>query len=269
MRFVLTIVCLLMMALLPSVVVAAPSFGVGITATGNDPGGLPGPPTLTATLVSNTQVDLTWVAGIGATGTVVRARYGTAPTAPTEGYAVYTGVGLAATDWIPNIEFSDNVLWYSAWSYNGIGYSVTYDTASVGGTDMADAITMIAVCGFFLVGVAINIGGWWARKWWLCPIAFFYFIGLAFFCYTQSAASTGATTFDFYRFLIWACGGFALVSLGELWYLYQSTKEGEEPEDDMVTKNRKRMESNLKNTFNRQRPQAVVRKRPPSVGDGL
>lgn len=263
----LGVIVALLLVLLPWSVMGADHVHITITATGSDNAALPGPPVLTATLISNTQVDLLWVIGVGSTGTVVRARYGTAPTTPAEGYAVYTGAGTTVTDWIPNIELSDNTLWYSVWAYNGIGYSLAYDTASVSGGAMASSISMIAVSLFFLMGLGINIGGWWSKKWWLCPLAFFYFIALAYYCYTQSAAATGATTFDFYRFLVWISAGFALVSIGELWYLYQSTKEDDEPEDDMATKNRKRMEVNLANTFNKT---PVVRRRPPpGVGDGL
>lgn len=242
---------------------------ITITATGSDNAALPGPPTLTATLVSNTQVNLTWVAGVGATGTLIRAKYGSAPTTPADGYAVYTGAGLAATDWIPNIQLSDNVLWYSAWAYNGLGYSVAYDTASVSGGAMAAAIGIIGLGFLLLMGLGINGVAWWQKKWWICPISFFYFISVAYFCYSQSAAATGATTFDTYRMFTWVCTAFSLTSLAEMWYLYQNTKEAEEPEDDMVTKNRKRMEKNLAGTFNRERP--TVKRRPPSggVGDGL
>ena len=183
-----------------------------------------------------------------------------APTSILDGYAVYTGNATTTIDWISDIEFSDNALWYSAWSYNGIGYSLTYDTAFVEGGDMAAAIGMVGLAIFFIVGVGINWIAWWREKWWVCPIAMFFWAGLAYYCYTEAG-----TTFDFYKFLTWVCLGFMLVSIGEIFIL---RKKAEEVEETMEQRNEAMMNRNLANTFNRKRPVPALR-RPPSDDVGL
>jgi hypothetical protein len=264
-RKLLAIIALVFLALLnfPWAVLADQTAYIEITAVGTDNGSLPGPPTLTATLASNTQVDLSWLMGAGATTTLVRAKYGAAPTGIADGYLVYSGNATTATDWISDIQLSDNALWYSAWSYNGAGYSLTYATDYVEGGDMAASIGMIGIGMCLMTGLGINVVAWWREKWWVCPIAFLFWLGLAYYAYTQS------TAFDFYRFITWVCAGFALVSIGEIWILRQRSEDA--PEETMAERTQKRIDTNLAGTFNSKNYQPSRRRSPYSdrLGDGL
>ena len=130
--------------------------GVGVTAQGSDIGALPGPPTdFVATLVTNYRVDLTWTIGVNATKTIIIAKYGSPADNITDGYEVYNGTGDNVTDWIPNIEFESQILYYRAWSWNVNGYSAGYADASVqGGTGML-------IFGFIcLCGLLTGLSGW-------------------------------------------------------------------------------------------------------------
>lgn len=251
-------------AVFPWGVLADSTAYIEVTATGSDNTVAPAAPTnFSATLASNTEVDLEWTLGIGSTGSLIRAKYGAAPTGIADGYLVYNGVDNTTTDWISNIQFSDNVLWYSAWAYNGAGYSLTYATAYVEGGDMAASIGMIGIGMCLMTGLGINVVAWWREKWWVCPISFLFWLGLAYYAYTQS------TAFDFYRFITWVCAGFALVSIGEIWILRQKAEEA--PEETMAERTQKRIDTNLSGTFNSKTYQPPQR-RPPyrgGFGDGL
>jgi len=90
----------------------------------------PNPPTtLACSVISSTQIDLTWTKGSGAEKTMVRRKIGSYPTSPTDGDQAYFG---------PGESFSDNDLtrlthyFYRAWSYKtdapNSGYSDEYSS---------------------------------------------------------------------------------------------------------------------------------------------
>jgi len=90
----------------------------------------PNPPTtLACSVISSTQIDLTWTKGSGAEKTMVRRKIGSYPTSPTDGDQAYFGTGES---------FSDDDLtrythyYYRAWSYKtdapNSGYSDEYSS---------------------------------------------------------------------------------------------------------------------------------------------
>jgi len=88
----------------------------------------PSPPTsFTATAYNETQINLTWVKGTGATNTIIR--YATADPGTwtlSTGTLLYNGTGTSATH--TGLSAGDHI-WYAAWSWNSTGYSQTYVTA--------------------------------------------------------------------------------------------------------------------------------------------
>lgn len=193
---------------------------------------------------------LTWTVGAHTDNSILVRRVGAYPDTMADGEIVYNGPLTTFTDNTPNIDETE--YYYRLWAWNADGYTVCYTSDSAGGEIVAASIGMIAVGLFIICGLGINGLAFWQKKWWICPIAFLYFMAVGYYCYTASAGATaGVTTFDAYRMFTWVCALFCLVSLGELWYIYQGTKEEDEPEDDMATKNKKRLAANLANTFQR------------------
>lgn len=115
---------------------------------------------------------------------------------------------------------------------------------------MSDAINMIGFAFLLLVGICINSIAWWKSRWWVMPLSFMWWGGLAYWCSEQSDAyKTGGGAMDHYRLFMWLCVGMMLLSVGELWMLYKNSKKQDEVEDDMMTRTSKRVSANLAGTF--------------------
>ncbi|MDD4931566.1 MAG: type II secretion system protein, partial [Candidatus Colwellbacteria bacterium] len=80
------------------------------------------PTDLAVSNIKSTTLTVSWSKG-SADFTVVRMATGTAPTRPTDGAAVYNGIGttVSQTSLVPSTTYC-----YSAWSYDGTNYSSTY-----------------------------------------------------------------------------------------------------------------------------------------------
>jgi hypothetical protein len=79
------------------------------------------PSGLVITYISDTEVQLDWVKGLDAENTMIRAKFGSYPTSRTEGYQVYYGDGITATD--TGVNFDEGVadVYYSLYSQNADG----------------------------------------------------------------------------------------------------------------------------------------------------
>lgn len=106
------------------------------------------PSGLTATYLSETNVQLDWVKGEGAANTVVVAKYGSAPSSRSDGYIVYSGNGTQGYDTGVNLDETATYVWYKAWSQNaaGVWEIVGSNTAFIGGTGMI-LIALFLLCG--------------------------------------------------------------------------------------------------------------------------
>ena len=164
---------------------------VGVTATGQEIGGLPGAPTdLDAVLISNYQVDLTWTLGGAATNTVIRGKIGSYPTSVTDGYLVYNGPLTTATDWV-DLTVTDEPVYYRAWSWNLIGYSVGYDEDYVegGGVAMTQALILIPLV---LIALGLTVAGYYRqeRGWPIVFVAALAWLCLPVWEFTQASSAT-------------------------------------------------------------------------------
>jgi hypothetical protein len=179
---------LLVLLVLPQHAGAA---AIGIAAHGSDNTALPGPPQdFTATLVSDYQVNLSWVLGVNAASTIIRAKVGEGPTSITDGYEVYNGSGLAVTDW-KILNTVDEPIVYRAWSRNAVGDSTTYAEASVsgGGVGMAQALLLIPIV---LIALGLTVAGYFRkdRGWPMVLVAAIAWICLPVWGFSQ--ADSGA-----------------------------------------------------------------------------
>jgi hypothetical protein len=164
---------------------------VGITATGEEIGALPGAPTnFTAILISNQQVNLTWTKGGLATNTVIRAQFGSYPTSVTDGYLVYNGPGTSVTDWV-DLANSDEALYYRAWSWNTVGYSIGYDGDYVegGGVGMTQALILIPLV-FIALGLTVAGYSRQERGWPIVFVAALAWLCLPVWGFTQADSAT-------------------------------------------------------------------------------
>jgi len=83
----------------------------------------------TVTYVSDTQVDLEWTYGAAVTNVMVRAKYGSAPTGISDGYLVYYGNALLASDTSMNFDENAGIIYYRIWGETTPGVYPTSATA--------------------------------------------------------------------------------------------------------------------------------------------
>lgn len=119
------LVVLALLMLLPSIAIAATSVQVVITAT---PGANGGISNFLITYTSDTQLDLSWGFYGDAVNIMIRGKYGDYPadipdenTAPTDGYLVYYGNGVAASDTTMDFDENPGKLYYKVWAQKADG----------------------------------------------------------------------------------------------------------------------------------------------------
>lgn len=169
-KWIVAIVTSIVIVLSPLSVLAGTSSDVTVTVRGY----ITGAPTgFTATYVSETQVDLTWVKHPFATYTVIRVKDNGYPADPLDGYLVYWGDGEIKSDTAVNFDEHLGNRYYRAWSEDdGGGYSSNYAEASVGGigvTLLAEAFHMFIV---MLVIASLNALAFWQNRLFLYAMLF-------------------------------------------------------------------------------------------------
>lgn len=140
------VLIIILLALLPATpALAETSADVTVTARGYICGS---PSGLTATYISETNVQLDWTKGEDAANTIIVAKYGTAPTSRSDGYIVYSGNGTMASDIGVNLDETATYVYYRAWAQNaaGVWEVIGSNTAWMGGTGMI-LIALFLLCG--------------------------------------------------------------------------------------------------------------------------
>lgn len=106
----------------------------------------------TITYVSNTQQDLSWTFVGDAANVMIRAKYGDYPadipdedTAPTDGYLVYYGSGVTASDTTMDFDENAGPLYYVAWAQKADG---TWYMITSRGLKESAVMTLIAFLAF-------------------------------------------------------------------------------------------------------------------------
>lgn len=177
-------------------VVAVPNVGAGITS-------------FTATVISDTQVDLEWTYDVDVDEVMVRAQYSEMPMSRTEGYLVYQGSGLSASDTSMNFDETGAILYYRIWAHHSDGYWLDSEvnTAETEGFSMLFLALIVACLGLTIGGYTLHRGS-------------LAFIGMAFWLITGVYAlieASGDWT-SLYGAITWVCvaGVFATAIEGAL-----------------------------------------------------
>jgi hypothetical protein len=156
------------------VALADATIEIEVTALGNISAFCPS--ALTATPASAYLVNLTWVAATGndTLGTIIRVDYGSYPTSPTDGDAVYSGNDTTTTHWV-NMGTLTEDIYYRAWTiYAGPSYSVCYTSAMVevpgvtpgtGGTiDMTEVANILLILQYLSFPALLVVVCFWKRN---------------------------------------------------------------------------------------------------------
>lgn len=161
----------LMVLVLPATLVSAAAPEVRITVSAWVAGY---PSGFTVTYVSDYEVQIDWLKGEGAENTMVRAAFGRIPESRADGYLVYYGEGISATDWV-NLEFMSVPIYYRAWSQNAMGAWEEGET-----TGFVESLTM-AIIGF--IALALGLAGLavWKRHFFLYLAGFVGILFIAIF----------------------------------------------------------------------------------------
>jgi len=141
--------------LMPIGVLADTSQEVIVTAVGwicDAPGGF------TLTYISEYEVQIDWIKGLGAENTMVRAAIGRPPTDITDGIEVYYGDGTTATSWI-NMETLSEPVYYGAWSETALGvWSPLYAEDQIEGVSMLLWILIFLALAFLALSMIFKKG---------------------------------------------------------------------------------------------------------------
>lgn len=148
----------------------------------------------TITYVTDTQMDLDWTYGGDTANVMVRAKYGNYPanipnqfTTPSDGYLVYYGSGLSASDTSMNFDQNPGYLYYMAWAQRGDG---TWHLDVSSGKEESKQLILIAM---IISPLAIMGLGWRFKQAWLlwlaCP--FWVILGI-YIAYNETWFPTDA-----------------------------------------------------------------------------
>lgn len=142
-------------------------------------------------------INASWLMGVGADTTVVRVSTIGYPAGVTEGYLAYNGSGTSFN--MTGLTLDTTTYYVSAWSSNGIGYSVTYATAEIGGAGMA-------FLAFILLPLGLLALFFWRRSAFLAFFSAGGWLLLGFYSFNVSNSSPMPIT-DIYMGLFWLCVG--------------------------------------------------------------
>jgi len=147
-RWVLLLVVLAALAVgVPTLTARADtSAGVVITVSGNISSVLGLPSNFTVTYISDCEIQLSWVKGIGATNTMIRAQEGSSPVDRTDGRIVYYGNGTSVTDtWCTYDTVAP--VYYGAWSQGNGTWGGTSSSNNVIGGREVTLLGLVVFCG--------------------------------------------------------------------------------------------------------------------------
>ena len=200
----LAVILILLTGIIPSVVLAGPSADVVITAT---PMVTTGISNFTITYTSHTQMDLSWSYSALAVQIMIRAKYGGYPadipdedTAPTDGYLVYYGAGVAISDTSMDFDQNPGPLYYKAWGQKATGK--WYVTTSTGWKESTGMVLLTLA----LLAISLTIAMFLSRNAMLGFPCVIFWVILGAYAYTLSTTPWG----DWQYFLFFGSFGMAI-----------------------------------------------------------
>ena len=192
--FILTTLTVLLLPAMPVLaddvqVVAVPYIGVGII-------------NFTATVISDTQVDLAWTKGEGIINVMLRAKYSEMPISRTDGYLVYEGTDENASDTSMNFDENPGVIYYRIWAQNSEGVWLDSEVNTQG----LEGATVLMIA-FVLLCLGLTIGGFTLRRSSLAMAGIAAWMSMGAYCYITAAGIWGI-----YMGLFWVCIAMVIVS---------------------------------------------------------
>jgi len=192
---------------MPMIVRADSSADITVTAVGyicEAPGGF------TLTYISDYEVGIDWVKGVGAENTMIRAAIGRYPTDITDGWLVYYGDGTHTVDTGVNLDETASPTYYRAWSQNvgGVWNEIGYAEDNIEGIG-------VQLLAFVILAVGLTIGGYALKNMALSYGAGGAWVVMAFYAMGQSAAPNVTEITDIYMALFWIGMGMLLVCMLE------------------------------------------------------
>lgn len=134
-----------LLVLSPSIAIAATSVQVVITAT---PGAAGGISNFLITYISDTQLDLNWGFYGDAVNIMIRGKYGDYPadipdenTTPSDGYLVYYGNAVSASDTTMDFDTNAGPIYYKVWAQKADG---KWYTGAITGIKESEVMTLLA-----------------------------------------------------------------------------------------------------------------------------
>jgi hypothetical protein len=163
---------------------ATSSDNIDVVCQGSDNIALPGAPiNFDAVALSQVEVGLTWTKGITSTHTLVRRQVGSYPATILNGVEVYWGTDNYCTDSI-DMTFLDQDVYYRAWSWNTIGYSLTY------AEDIVEVHGMIGSSLFLgcllLIAFGLTFGSYYVKERAILFIAVIAWFGILLYGFANS-----------------------------------------------------------------------------------
>jgi len=143
-KWLIALIIVIAIFLIPVSVLADTSASVTVTATGYVVGA---PGDFTLTYISDYEVGISWTKGADAVNTMVRAKYGSMPTSRTDGYRIYYGDGISASDTGVNFDESAATVYYRAWSENAGGLWEETGTSDSMESAIMTLLGILTFCG--------------------------------------------------------------------------------------------------------------------------
>jgi len=177
------------------------------------------PGAFTVTYISDTEVELSWVAGLAANNTMVRAAYGRIPASRTDGYLVYYGSNTTATDTALNLDDTASTIYYRAWSESATGI-----WEDVGATGFMEGPAMKLIA-FVIICLGMMVFAWHTRK----TSMLFMSVG-CWAAWTAYNFGLSDGTFDYYRMFAWVGIGLIVLCLLQAISVNNANRPKPEPE---------------------------------------
>jgi hypothetical protein len=210
--------------------------------------------TFTATVISDTQVDLVWTYDANVSNVVIRAKYGSEPIDETDGYLVYSGVGNSISDTSMNFDENVGILYYKAFGETAPG---VYGSSA---SDNAEGTVMLLLT---LMGAALilTVSGYISKRSILAVMGGLFWIIVGVYAYTLSSQDWNA--WDIYLALAFGCLLFSLVGVLAPVVTREKTETIEDtmmPESEFMRFNRDMQEMNMQlHVMTGGNPQPVAR----------
>jgi len=179
------------------------------------------PTNFRATQTGPGSYNLTWTQGIGANWTIVRGSEDGYPTSITDGYLVYNGTGEYVG--VSGLDVSSTSYYYSAWSENVHGISLSYARTRIQGA------VSIAFIALMIIPLGLTAAMFATKNMMLgFPCGIFWGV-LGGYAYLQSTS-----TWDWQYLLFFACIGMVMFSILVAYTLRRKDLAGPDADDGLT-----------------------------------